>query len=354
MFIMTVAYFFFAIFMISQFQQDMIFGAEGNMLSSRYANIIGEDGGFLSLVKVLILNPALYAVESLTADKLSYALNMLLPLAFLPLITRKPSRWLLLGPFYVLNLVTDYQYQYDIGFQYSFGSGALLIYLAVLNLADLSSDALFPTTEEEINDVDSSIDDAIALSLSESDAAKEIKASVSALIIKKLKKEKIRFISYLTAIGIIFAIFSSVFIQAGRAPAHFTYARRLASEGQTIETVSDVLSGIDRDKSIFATSMYITHLYDADELYSALQVFDGNGNIIYYTDIVVLDLREYISDSKKARLWTSKYLLDGYEIVEEHEGMIRVLQRTESSPPTGYSQEYLEYQEYLKEAQNEE
>jgi hypothetical protein len=100
--------------------------------------------------------------------------------------------------------------------------------------------------------------------------------------------------------------------------------------------------------------MYITHLYDADELYSALQVFDGNGNIIYYTDIVVLDLREYISDSKKARLWTSKYLLDGYEIVEEHEGMIRVLQRTESSPPTGYSQEYLEYQEYLKEAQNEE
>lgn len=354
MFIMTVAYFFFAIFMISQFQQDMIFGAEGNMLSSRYANIIGEDGGFLSLVKVLILNPALYAVESLTADKLTYALNMLLPLAFLPLITRKPSRWLLLGPFYVLNLVTDYQYQYDIGFQYSFGSGALLIYLAVLNLADLSSDALFPTTEEEINDVDSSIDDAIALSLSESDAAKEIKASVSALIIKKLKKEKIRFISYLTAIGIIFAIFSSVFIQAGRAPAHFTYARRLASEGHTIETVSDVLSGIDRDKSIFATSMYITHLYDADELYSALQVFDGNGNIIYYTDIVVLDLREYISDSKKARLWTSKYLLDGYEIVEEHEGMIRVLQRTESSPPTGYSQEYLEYQEYLKEAQNEE
>jgi hypothetical protein len=136
---MTVAYFFFAIFMISQFQQDMIFGAEGNMLSSRYANIIGEDGGFLSLVKVLILNPALYAFESLTADKLTYALNMLLPLAFLPLITRKPSRWLLLGPFYVLNLVTDYQYQYDIGFQYSFGSGALLIYLAVLNLADLSS-----------------------------------------------------------------------------------------------------------------------------------------------------------------------------------------------------------------------
>ena len=354
MFVMTVAYFFFAIYMISFFQQDMAFGAEGNMLSSRYANIIGEEGGFLSLVKVLILNPALYAVESLTADKLTYALNMLLPLAFLPLITRKPSRWLLLGPFYVLNLITDYQYQYDIGFQYSFGSGALLIYLAVVNLADLSSDALFPSANTEIEFNESAIDEAIALSRSESDAAAAIKESVASIVVKKLKQEKVRFISYLTTIGLIFAIFSAVFIQAGRAPAHFTYARRLVSESQSIETATEVLSRIDRDKSIFATSMYITPLYDADELYSALQVFDGNNNIIYYTDIVVLDLRDYISDSKKAGLWTSKYLLDGYEIIEEHEGVIRVLQRTEESPPTGYSEEYLRYQEYLKEAQNEE
>ena len=353
MFVMTVAYFFFAISMIAYFQQDMVFGAEGNMLSSRYANVIGNDGSFFSLVKVLILNPALYAVESLTADKLTYALNMLLPLAFLPLITRKPSRWLLLGPFYILNLVTDYQYQYDIGFQYSFGSGALLIYLSALNLADLSSDAIFPTAEAEAISNAPVISKAISESETEQAAVQAIDTSIATAVAKSVKNVKVKFISYLTAIGMIFAIFSTIFIQAGRAPAHFAYARRIMTEKETMATVNEVLSEIDRDKTIMASSMYLTHLYDADELYSTLQVFDGNNTIIYFTEVVVIDLRSYISDSKKADIWTNKYLLNGYEIVEEHEGIIRVLERTEDSPPLGYSAAYLEYQEYLKNAENE-
>ena len=353
MFVMTVAYFFFAISMIAYFQQDMVFGAEGNMLSSRYANVIGNDGSFFSLVKVLILNPALYAVESLTADKLTYALNMLLPLAFLPLITRKPSRWLLLGPFYILNLVTDYQYQYDIGFQYSFGSGALLIYLSTLNLADLSSDAIFPTAEAEAISNAPVISKAISESETEQAAVQAIDTSIATAVAKSVKNVKVKFISYLTAIGMIFAIFSTIFIQAGRAPAHFSYARRIMTEKETMATVNEVLSEIDRDKTIMASSMYLTHLYDADELYSTLQVFDGNNTIIYFTEVVVIDLRSYISDSKKADIWTNKYLLNGYEIVKEHEGIIRVLERTEDSPPLGYSAAYLEYQEYLKNAENE-
>ena len=342
LFVMTVAYFFFAISMIAHFQEDMLFGAEGNMLSSRYANIIGEEAGFLSLVKVLILNPALYAVESLTADKLTYALNMLLPLAFLPLITRKPSRWLLLGPFYVLNLVTDYKYQHDIGFQYSFGSGALLVYLAAVNLADLSSDALFPIADEAEDT--QGCERCAEISESTED-------STPAVIAPPKKSVKVRFISSLTAIGLIFAIFSTAFIQAGRAPAHFTYARRLVLEAEDNALIEEVLEGIDRDKSIMATSMYLTHLYDADELYSTIQAFDGLNRIIIFTDIVILDLRPHISDSKKATVWTNKYLMNSYEIVEEHEGLIRILERTENSPPTGYSESYIEYQEMLKDAE---
>ena len=336
LFVMTVAYFFFAISMIAHFQQDMLFGAEGNMLSSRYANIIGEEAGFLSLVKVLILNPALYAVESLTANKLTYAFNMLLPLAFLPLITRKPSRWLLLGPFYVLNLVTDYQYQHDIGFQYSFGSGALLVYLAVVNLADLSDDVLFPIA-------DTAESNGELAEIKDSSEGENSEIYVGA----PKRNIKVRFISSLTAIGLVFAIFASVFIQASRAPAHFTYARRLVLEKETNDLIDDVLADIDRDKSILATSMYLTHLYDADELYSTIQAFDQYNTIIIFTDIVILDLRSHISDSKKADIWTNKYLMNSYEIVEEHEGIIRILERTEDSPPTGYSKAYLEYQQML-------
>lgn len=355
MFVMTVAYFFFAIYMISYFQQDMLFGAEGNMLSSRYANIIGEDAGFLSLVKVFIFNPALYAVESITANKIVYVFNMLLPIAFLPLITRKPSRWLLIGPFYILNLVTDYQYQYDIGFQYSFGSGALLVYLAVVNLADLSDDALFPLSDEEEEKQElEKLTSIEALALSEANQETEESNTASAAttaVITPKRNVKVKFISSLTAIGLIFAIFSSVFIQAGRAPYHFTYARRLYLETEDRAVIKEVLDGIDRDKSIMATSMYLTHLYDADELYSTIQAFDTNNSIIIFTDIVILDLRSHISDSKKAEIWTNKYLMNKYEIVEEHEGIIRVLERTEKSPPTGYSKAYLEYREALENAE---
>ena len=356
MFIMTVAYFFFAISMIAHFQEDMLFGAEGNMLSSRYANIIGEDAGFLSLVKVLILNPALYAVESFTADKLVYALNMLLPIAFLPLVTRRPSRWLLLGPFYVLNLVTDYRYQYDIGFQYSFGSGALLVYLAVVNLADLSDDAFFPLSDEEEEKLEIAAAESNAITVSEESTdeiiADEAEQPCAEAIVAKPQRRniKVKFISSLTAIALIFAIFASVFVQAGRAPAHFTYARRMYLEADDRAIINEVLDDIDRDKSILATSMYLTHLYDADELYSTIQAFGDKNRIIIFTDIVVLDLRSYISDSKNADIWTNKYLMNHYEIVVEYEGLIRVLERTESSPPTGYSKSYLEEIEAIENA----
>ena len=387
MFVMTVAYFFCAIALIAHFQQDMLFGAEGNMLSSRYANIIGEDAGFLSLVKVLILNPALYAVESLTINKLIYALTMLLPLAFLPLITRNPSRWLLLGPFYVLNLVTDYQYQHDIGYQYSFGSGALLVYLAVVNLADISGDPVFPSrnvgqeqkagkaffskfkkkkekplAEAEMFKIPAEAAPAEfkenTVTVSESTVEETTENAEEATVVPPLHppiNPKTRFISFLTTIGLIFAIFSTAFIQAARAPAHFTYARRLIKEKENIEIINEVLADIDRDKSIFATSMFITPLYDADEVYASLQVFYSDKNeddeytypysIVLFTDVVILDLRDYVSDHKNARTWTNMYLLQGYQIVEEHEGLIRVLERTDASPETGYTEEYLEYRQ---------
>ena len=110
LFAMTFAYFLFAMWMLMQ-------NGEGIMLGGRYYNIIGSNGGFIDLIKVALVNPALYAAESFTYEKLLYALNMLVPVAFLPLMTKKPSRWLLIAPLFVINLITDYQYQYNLTFQ---------------------------------------------------------------------------------------------------------------------------------------------------------------------------------------------------------------------------------------------
>ena len=62
---------------------------------------------------------------------------MLLPLGLLPFCSKKPSRWLLVAPL-LINLLTYYQYQYDLGFQYHFGIAAFLIYAMLGNLPSLS------------------------------------------------------------------------------------------------------------------------------------------------------------------------------------------------------------------------
>lgn len=385
MFALSVAYFFFAIAMIAYFQQGMALGAEGNMLGSRFAHIIGAGAGFSELIKVLILNPSLYIVKSLNINKLIYILNMLLPLAFLPIITRKPSRWILLGPLYILNIVPDYSPQHDIGYQYSFGSGALLVYLAALNLSDLSGDIFFPERDVDDKPTESvaASDSSTAEDEPETVDLGEIEGSAPAAVAKPQINIKRRFISFLSAIALVFAIFSSVFIQAGRAPYHFTFALRLYDKEHKdippiITEVIDDIKENHKDKSIMATSMLVTPLYEVEQLYDqlqALKIYDIEINgkkyneykIIYYTDIVVLDLRSTVSSSKHADLWTSLYEQQGYEIIEERwidkvdesgnesrDYVIRVLQRTELSPPVGYSEEYLKEIGMSQEPENDE
>ena len=113
------------------------------VMSSRYDNFIAADCGLWEAVQNVLRNPA-YALTQLFAEadgghegKLRYALQLLVPLGFLPLCAKSPSRLLLLLPTALVNLLTLYRYQYEIGFQYSFGSVAFLLYLSVLNAAEM-------------------------------------------------------------------------------------------------------------------------------------------------------------------------------------------------------------------------
>ena len=309
LFAMTFAYFLFAMWMLMQ-------GSEGIMLGSRYFNIIGYNGGFVDLIKVALVNPALYAAESFTYEKLLYALNMLVPIAFLPLMTRKPSRWLLIAPLFVINLITDYQYQYNLSFQYSFGSGAMLLYAAAINLADLSG------SDEK--------------SVAESaESAEEAQIEIDTEPALACPKKSFR--SGAVAAILTVAMMSSLFLGAARAPAQFFYVTRVFAEKETYATVEDVLSRIDRSKSVMATSMYLTHLYDVDELYHTSQALEpkkslSSNKIVTYeilipTDIVVLDLRSYVSDSDSAEIWERVYRSAGYEVTERHDGIILVMEK---------------------------
>ena len=113
------------------------------IMSNRYGNLIANsDDGLLGAIKTALINPGFLLTQMFTTskggtEKLVYFLQMLLPLGFLPFCTKKPSRWLLLAPM-LINLLTRYVYQYDIGFQYHFAILAFLFYAVIKNLSELT------------------------------------------------------------------------------------------------------------------------------------------------------------------------------------------------------------------------
>lgn len=109
------------------------------IMTNRYSDYIYDDGGLLTVIKAVIQNPVYVIHQIFRQEKLLFILQMLLPLCFLPLAVRKPSKLILLIPFILINLMTAYKYQYDIGFQYTFGSGSILFFLAVTNYAKMGA-----------------------------------------------------------------------------------------------------------------------------------------------------------------------------------------------------------------------
>ena len=110
------------------------------VMVNRYRNFIVGDGGLPEAVRNLLADPG-YAFTQLltdskggTEEKLLFLFQMFAPLALLPFCVKKISRLTLLFPLILINLLTTYVYQFNIGYQYSFGSAAFVFYLCVLNL----------------------------------------------------------------------------------------------------------------------------------------------------------------------------------------------------------------------------
>ena len=109
---------------------------EGVMSDSRYGEYIYDDSGLFSVIKSVIQNPIFAIYQIFKEEKFLFILQMLCPLGFLPLLIKKPEKLILFIPLILVNLMTNYPYQHDIGFQYTFGSGAILFYLSVTNYSE--------------------------------------------------------------------------------------------------------------------------------------------------------------------------------------------------------------------------
>ena len=111
------------------------------VMTYRYRNFMfdGSDSLF-TVIKAVLLCPMKAVYECVDPEKLQFIGLTLAPLLGLPLLTRRYERYILLIPYILVNLMSDYQYQHDIFFQYTFGSTACLMYLCVVNLAELKLD----------------------------------------------------------------------------------------------------------------------------------------------------------------------------------------------------------------------
>lgn len=108
------------------------------VMTYRYSNFMYDGSSSLvTVIKAVLLSPMKAVFECVDKEKLEFIGLTLLPLAGLPLLTRRYERLILLIPYILVNLMSDYQYQHDIFFQYTYGATACLFYLVTVNLADI-------------------------------------------------------------------------------------------------------------------------------------------------------------------------------------------------------------------------
>ncbi len=103
----------------------------GTLATVHYSQYETGEGGFGNLVLNILQNPLHVLWVAFQQEKWLYLMQMFLPLLFLPLIGLKKEQLILLAPMLLFNLMTDYSYQYNIDFQYQFGTLVFLFYLTI-------------------------------------------------------------------------------------------------------------------------------------------------------------------------------------------------------------------------------
>lgn len=198
------------------------------IMSSRYTEYIPDGGGLFSVIFTVLRNPSLVLYNIADKAKLTFIMQTLTPLLFLPFVTKKPSRLILAGPYILLNLMPAYVYQHDIYFQYTFGSVAFLLFAAMLNTAD------FP----------------------EQTRRKTIPCAAAASVI--------------------------MFTSTTFANKSYYYASYLASR-EDAKRIEEVLAVIPADASVKSSTFLLAHVADRMEIYPLRTVND--------TEYAVIDLR---------------------------------------------------------------
>lgn len=113
---------------------------DGSM-TTRFTNfMLPGQTGLKDVVINIFTNPTYFFSALFTFNKIKYIITLLSVYVFMPLIQKHWISYILLLPMLVINLLSDFPYQADFGFQYHYGSTALLLFLTILAVNTLVCD----------------------------------------------------------------------------------------------------------------------------------------------------------------------------------------------------------------------
>ena len=234
------------------------------IFGKRYSNFMVDGAGSLmDVIRNFVTNPAYAIAECFGSEKYPFLLYMFAPLGALPVATKKVSQFILLLPMLIINLATDYQYQYSIFFQYVFGVTAILFYLAISNYAELG-------------------------------------------------EKSRRFMCS-------FAICAAVIIMPVASFSKSWYISSYSDGKEQIEVLNDAMKSIPSGASVGATTFFVPHLANRTELYEYPYKFDKSP----LPDYLVIDLRFYKITEKDEEYFKE----NNYIETERVKGLYLILHR---------------------------
>ena len=248
------------------------------VMTYRYNNFIYDGSASLfSVVKAVLLSPMKAIFECADKEKVEFLALTVLPLAGIPLVTRRYERLVLLIPYILVNLMSDYKYQHDVFFQYTYGATACLFYLVAVNLADMKAWRL------------------------------RILLVVLALCVSVIAfDEKIQ-------------------------PKATQYPEQSKTYASYYDKLREVLDTVPDGASVAATTFYTTYLSQRDVLYDVRYAAEDHVFGCEYMALGVTDQNSYksyaVNGEKGYENFRDKILEEGYIKIAEYPGRLEIYQK---------------------------
>ncbi|MBQ3528066.1 MAG: DUF2079 domain-containing protein [Clostridia bacterium] len=270
--VVSVGWFFFACSMIQL--------SGGEIMTGRFSNYTsGEGGSLFDAVRTCFIDIGFLLREvfsgadteafremTYTGQKMEFVLWTCVPLLFTPFLKKRPSELILLLPLLVINLMPSWMYQYDVDFQYTYGTATLLILSAFFFAGELS--------------------------------ANRRRGALCCML-----------------------ILSAVFATSLISPKIGAYCNSYYGNKEKYDATQKALEMIPEDASVTAYGYIVPHLWYVDDLRTCPEYYKELAKTDYY----IVDVR-YDYDKFTEEMYET--MADDYSLVKE-EGYIKIYKRGE-------------------------